>query len=518
MKKIFFVIAVVLLGMSSCKKDETTLFMEMERYNNETKMHIDDDNYAVWDDGDAVWVNNATYTIGINGTTATIPNVTNSSNYQAVFPANRAGRFTSSKKGTVKPSIKYPLEQVYRTNSAGAQVFDAPMAAEGTQYLKFRNLGAILALNVTNHTGSTINVKCLEVRSESSKLSGLAYIDNMSSESMSVTFPYGNNCVSLNCGSGVELFNGNSKVFYISLPPIANEHLTVKVYDENYQYTLSQTSNTSTFVRNTIYRIPFEASTANASVYQKPLTGLFSIGGGKQVCFAPGNLRYDDDAATWSFVTPQYTYTQYPSNTFPATSRIWEHFGRSSHTSNYGMLTLTGKTNYQGYFTDWGGAVGNGWRTLTDTEWDYILNNRNNTVTVNGDSQGELLWVRATVDGYAGVILFPDDNVNISGISSPFSNSAVDFSTNSLTVAEWNIFEASGCVFLPAAGSRSGSTFSAVNTTCYYWTATNTNPTSVSNEAEKDAKILSIGSNSYSLKNHSEPGNGRCVRLVKDQY
>ena len=330
MKKIFFVIAVVLLGMSSCKKDETTLFMEMERYNNETKMHIDNDNYAVWDNGDAVWVNNATYTIGINGTTATIPSVTNSSNYQAVFPANRAGNFTSGKgkKSTTYPSIKYPLEQIYRTNSAGAQVFDAPMAAEGTQYLKFRNLGAILALNVTNHTGSTINVKCIEVRSESSKLSGLAYIDNMSSESMSVTFPYGNNCVSLNCGSGVELFNGSSKVFYISLPPIANEHLTVKVYDENYQYTLSQTSNTSTFARNTIYRIPFDASSANASTYQKPLTGLFSIGGGKQVCFAPGNLRYDDDAATWSFVTPQYTYTQYTDNTFPATSRIWEHFGR----------------------------------------------------------------------------------------------------------------------------------------------------------------------------------------------
>ena len=66
--------------------------------------------------------------------------------------------------------------------------------------------------------------------------------------------------------------------------------------------------------------------------------------------------------------------------------------------------------NYRAPFVDWGTnpqlieSLGEGWRTLTVEEWDYLLNKR----SFNGDTGLYNSYVTAVVDGQYGLIIYPD--------------------------------------------------------------------------------------------------------------
>ena len=51
------------------------------------------------------------------------------------------------------------------------------------------------------------------------------------------------------------------------------------------------------------------------------------------------------------------------------------------------------------------------------------------------------------------------------------NQSSASFSSNTITAAEWNTLEQHGAVFLPAAGSRNGSSVYDVGSRGYYWSA-----------------------------------------------
>ena len=188
---------------------------------------------------------------------------------------------------------------------------------------------------------------------------------------------------------------------------------------------------------------------AAASVPDGALSGVFSVSSTKKVYFSKGNLRYA--SSKWSFFDNQYDY--YTSHSADA----WDHFGWSTSATDYGKNTSTTRSDYSGDFVDWGATMGTGWRTLTSDEWTYLLKTRSAS-TVGGTENGR--YAKAKVNDVKGVILFPDTYTHPDGVTAPTGVNATDatgWNGNSYTAADWTKMETAGCVFLPAAGYRNGS-------------------------------------------------------------
>ena len=201
------------------------------------------------------------------------------------------------------------------------------------------------------------------------------------------------------------------------------------------------------------------------------LSGVFSVSSTKKVKFSKGNLRYA--SGTWSFFDNQYDY--YSSYNADA----WDKFGWSTSATTYGMNTSTDKSTYSSNFVDWGSnsdlqtALGTGWFTLSSAESKYLFNTRSAS-TVGGTSNGR--HAKAKVNGVWGVILFPDTYTHPDGVTAPVGvNNATDatgWNGNNYSSADWTKMESAGCVFLPGAGYRSGSSVESPGIFGAYWSAT----------------------------------------------
>lgn len=238
---------------------------------------------------------------------------------------------------------------------------------------------------------------------------------------------------------------------------------------------------------------------AAPSVPEGAINGKFSVSDGKQVYFSKGNLRYE--SSKWSFFDNQYDYyTDYSAD-------AWDHFGWSTSATTYGMNTATSNSAYSGDFVDWGATMGAGWFTLTSDEWTYLFNTRSAS-TVGGTENGR--YAKAKVNNVGGVILFPDTYTHPDGVTAPTGVNATDetgWDGNSYTVADWTKMETAGCVFLPAAGSRIGTSMSGLGTYGYYWSATPNGPGNVYD--------VYISSGSLVPANFGSRIQGLSVRLVQ---
>ena len=235
------------------------------------------------------------------------------------------------------------------------------------------------------------------------------------------------------------------------------------------------------------------------------LIGQFSVSDTKKVYFSKGNLRYA--SGTWSFFGNQYDY--YTS--YSADAR--DKFGWSTSATTYGMNTSTSSGTYSGDFVDWGSnsdlqtALGTGWFTLSSDEWTYLFNDRSAS-TVGGTDNGR--YAKAKVNNVQGMILFPDTYTHPAGVTAPTGVNATDatgWNGNNYSSADWTKMESAGCVFLPAAGYRFGSTVSYAGTLSYYWSAT---PYS-----SNDAYIVDFNSNNLYPASTSSRQIGYSVRLVR---
>ena len=186
-----------------------------------------------------------------------------------------------------------------------------------------------------------------------------------------------------------------------------------------------------------------EAAPAEASVPDGALSGVFSVSDGKQVYFSKGNLRYASGA--WSFFDNQYDYyTGYSAD-------AWDKFGWSTSATTYGMNTSDQSSDYSGDFVDWGATMGTGWFTLSKDEWTYLFNTR----TVNGGTgSGKSYTLDQSVNGKLGVVIYPDN-----------------YTGEVYSGSDWATFESAGCVFLPAAGLRSGTSVYYAGDRGYYWSS-----------------------------------------------
>lgn len=212
---------------------------------------------------------------------------------------------------------------------------------------------------------------------------------------------------------------------------------------------------------------------------------VFSVSDTKQVYFSNGNLQLPA-ASTWEFAGKQ-----------------WSCFGNSqsdNHRDLFGWGTgnnpnqSSNSTSSYRTFNDWGTAaassIGEGWRTLTNDEWVYLLNAR----TVNGGTgSGKSYTLGQSVEGKLGVVIYPD------------SYTGAEYSGSN-----WSTFEAKGCIFLPAAGSASpNSRVYNVGSYGNYWSAT-------PHYMDGYAYAMTFSSSSINPRGQGTVSSKYSVRLVYD--
>lgn len=186
--------------------------------------------------------------------------------------------------------------------------------------------------------------------------------------------------------------------------------------------------------------------------------GTFTVAQGKKVYFSQGNLQYQASTNTWRFAEHQYDIVGENYEKLSSSYDGWiDLFGYGTsgwnsdnhiyqpYSSYFWTYDLTG--NYAN--ADWGvyNKISNGgnkaglWRTLTYSEWYYLLFSRPHYAN---------LYSKGRVDGIRGLILLPDD-WQISE-KDKFTPNGKNWDTNDYTVTEWRKLEAKGAIFLPAAG------------------------------------------------------------------
>ena len=201
------------------------------------------------------------------------------------------------------------------------------------------------------------------------------------------------------------------------------------------------------------------------------LPGLFSVSATHQVHFSQGNLQYQASTNTWRFAEHQYDYVGSANHNISSTYSGWIDLFCWG-TGNNPTLASTTYTDYS-TFVDWGSnAIINGgnavhqWRTLTQSEWYYLLISRTNASSKRGTGN---------INGVHGLIILPDSWTLPSGcpqFNPGFASNSGDWTLNSYTLAQWAQMESAGAVFLPAAGGRYGTTVYNVGNYGNYWSST----------------------------------------------
>ena len=325
---------------------------------------------------------------------------------------------------------------------------------------------------------------------------------------------------------------------YAALPPVSSQKVSFSATgSDSKTYVFSKDG--VTFTAGNYYQSTLKMVDANA-----PLSGVFTVAAGKTVKFSKGNLQYTKSTSTWSFMENQYSTvetsdqnvgTDYanqdvvsffgwgtsgwnngnafyqPYNTSSATT------GTYTSSNGYGYGPTNGSTynfSLTGVYAnaDWGACIGSGWRTLTggtDGEWWYLFNTRSAS-TVNGTADAR--YAKAKVCNVRGVILFPDTYSHPSSVTAPVGINATDdtgWNGNNYDATAWSAMESAGCVFLPAAGYRSGTSVYNVGSIGRYWSSTH--------DDTNKAKYMRFQSTAVDPADSYSRRNGLSVRLVQDQ-
>lgn len=234
----------------------------------------------------------------------------------------------------------------------------------------------------------------------------------------------------------------------------------------------------------------------------EPVKGAFTTcADGTQISFAKGNLRYNRNTEVWSLAEHQYDIlgegNKVNTTTGIAPSATLDLFCWSTVDNDLGSYYAynysdesKAESYFKGDFSEWGESqevidcLGTGWRTLSKSEWSYVLCERPNA---------DKLVAYATVNNVQGVAILPDEWETPAGISlTPFSEGGMELKPavsefgpyykksdaatvviNTYTADQWAAMEEAGAVFLPAAGLFSkGKSLDFIGEKGFYWSST----------------------------------------------
>lgn len=551
---LFFAAILISLVVAGCQKDGNTLRVRMDSFEGPNGKVYMSGMAPAWSVGDTLMVNGEAATIlrvTSAGATITVPTA---ASYAALYPF-RPGDNTYQDANGAWHFFLNSVQPYYEKD--GKQVITAPMAAYTTGgTLTFHNLGALLCIQVNNNTSDVICVDAVTVESVGDyrrPLCGAATVEDYTSATAAYTIADNpedwNTSVTLQKAAATSTptpmatlaASSGTKAFYVHVPAVpanANNRFSITVtyhkQGETTSRTVTRTQASPTggrIARNQLANVGFDMFVVQ--IPEGAIDAHFSVNSnGKQVYFSKGNLQYQASNGIWRFADNQYDIIGNAAGNNTAES---SRSGQSAWIDLFGWATSGGgnpsyppylcSTNNVQYWSagknmsdadyaeyDWGwhNAISNGgnenhkWRTLTSTEWNYLLGLSSSRRSVNGSYGWHYCYdlvtltfgTSSTSDDINGILIYPDG----------YTQQLASTTTSIAAIPD-------GCVFLPAAGYRDGTNVSDLSR-CYYWTATRGS----SNTTDYNAKCLMMASLTNNL---SQPANqtrktGCSVRLVRD--
>ena len=524
MKKISIILAAFafVLTMSQCKKNEgqptsndevVTITLNVKN-NNTSKVVVNTATGTVdFETGDKIYVGSGGKYVGFlthNGTnfSGNITNPTENQPLQFYFLGNVTPQETLS-AGTTEECSVIISDQTEHLPVISCAASNENYVSGVTAYsAHLLNKCALVKFNVTTPSNSPICITGMKNKVM------VDFTQNTMTPSMD-----GEGIIKLPAGAGE-----NVEKWAIFLPQEAlEEGEEVSAYTEDRIYSGTR-PEIPTITENGYLAEGFDVVLGNVVSPVGAINGLFTINeDGDQVYFSQGNLQYQASTNTWRFAENQWDYIGENNDNISPTYNGWiDLFGWGTSGYNHGAncyqpwsTNLTHSDYYAyGYYyynlndqndkADWGynqisngNNINNQWRTLTNLEWNYVVNTRN---TISG-----IRYAKANVNGINGVILLPDDWNSGTYSLSNTNNSSATFISNTISASLWITLESAGAVFLPAAGWRQGTSMYYVGSCGCYWSA--------SRYTDDSAFILECSSLLY--VNSIGRSYGSSVRLVK---
>ena len=489
-----FAFAAVAAGVlaASCSKEnavvkEFTATMEQcTEQDGKTTLY---DNTLYWQQGDQIKVygNGGGYGIytanNVGGATtfALTSGNPGSSSYTAIYPAS-----AGNDDGTIE------LPAVQMSNDGSLTGFPMYAISDNTD-LNFMHLCGVLRLRLQK---SGVSVSAIEITSDV-ELTGRHSV-TVSEGVPSLTYvSYGegdpHKSAMLVCSTPQSI--NSQKDFYIYLPEHNYTSLCIRIYSSDGGVcTKTLNSGVTIGIRRGSIKTITMSNSLNFTPNAGRLNGLFSVSPTKQVYFSQGNLQFQASTGTWCLAPNQYNYVGSANSNISSTYSGWiDLFGWGTSGWNSGAVCYqpwSTSESYSDYYpgslgtnsligdyaeADWAyhNAICNGgnaihiWRTLTMTEWHYLIFSRTDADAKRGPGN---------INGVGGLIILPDSWIMPSGCSftSGYDVHRWDgsWNDNSYTLAQWAQMEAAGAVFLPASGVRDGIRVYNQNVTGDYWLST----------------------------------------------
>ncbi len=501
------VLSLSALAFVSCKKDDKAgTAGDMMRFtasidNGGAKTAIDAFNNVKWSEKDSIFINGEVFHSELegNGETAVFTGPTlEGTEYTAYFRVEKE-----------EDAYELPETQTYNKENANDLSGINPMYAYSTTTeLQFHHICGLLKLDVKGEG----KVNEIKVSKKDVALCGPFII----TENRAVVSSTNDSVVTLNCGEGEALNADNAKTFYIALPQ-------GNYTDLNLEFKGGKVWKTKLSVNIKAGQIRTKELTGVSTIPVGAVSGEFTINDNDdKVYFSKGNLQYcatgssaeaasgESVGGTWRFADNQWSYIGQDNKNISQSYGGWiDLFGWGTSGYNHNGASYqpwsndTGKDAYTKYYAygnpssnlydaaDWGYSYCKQeeiepyttWRTLSNAEWDYLLNTR---IVKGGTKYGNTcVWATLNND-VKGLIIFPDDYTG--------DTENLDYIPD-------------GCVFLPAAGSRGGTNVLNGGLMGLYWSS--------SSETNIYAYHLSCNSGSEEIT-HAARNNGMSVRLVCD--
>jgi len=305
--------------------------------------------------------------------------------------------------------------------------------------------------------------------------------------------------LNLSTGLGVSMSN-------LSLYNGSSSDLSSSLDSENFVKNVSSEFPDNTFILGTA--MDYTASVANWElgpaimpptgygdlVPHGAVPGLFTVNSsGQQVYFSRGNLMVLTDNSITSGRGVDTETNDSGTSGWKFHEHQYDYLGTASITGPWRDDFLWQNDNLYGSFIDFGNNLifnglcidpANTWRCLTggsEGEYMYLLNFRETDLELAVENAR---YARGRVANVCGIVLFPDtwvDGRELSSAqksiftSSVINNSTASYNYFSISAADWQAYEAAGCVFLPACGMRNFGSVDNLGTGAYYWSSTGLN-------------------------------------------
>ena len=529
--------------VAGCKREYGTVTLGANIADGrDTKVYIDDLT-PCWHNNDLIRVNNQTCTTSAAlGSSAQITDVVESNHYRAIYPADIVGDVDITSSSTI--AVTLPRVQQYEVDSHGDQKVKVPMGAySSNESLTFHNLCSVIKVVVSSRMENPFLLDSIRITASNAYLSGLGSATVMnrpsdavemmasssSSPDVSLTFTSGNRP---SIGRG----DRDTYVYYIVAPEFAEDNVIINLYSQG-SYATFEKSGVA-LRHNRIATVSLTVEQYDGVIPPVPpsvdgvLPGAFSVSETRQIHFSQGNLQYRANTNTWRFAEHQWDFvgSQTPSGSIYASGEGtvygsdninisstyigWiDLFGWGTSGWNSGAIcyqpwsTSTSNSDYyhgESYTNgltgayaeaDWAyhNAISNGgnathlWRTLTHSEWNYLINNR---------ADASAKCSSGNINGVGGLIILPDNWILPTGCSfiSGFPSISYEWGRNSYTFTQWAQMESAGAVFLPAAGFRRGTNiYHLAEDGCYWSSAPNDENSAYGMDFHQLGIILSDG-------------------------